>query len=76
MRYSELVRPLPLLAVNRRDAEQMVGGETVLDELIAKKFVKPAHRRHKLTLFDVRELRDGWEKFKTLDQCPDHSEGA
>lgn len=76
MKYSDLIRPLPLLAVNRQDAAQMVGSETILEELIAKKLVKPAHCRHKLTLFDVSELRAGWEKFKTLGQCPDHSEGA
>lgn len=76
MKYSELSRPLPLLGVNRIDAAQMVGGETILDELMTKKLVKPCHRRHKLTLFDVAELRAGWEKWKTLDQCPDHSEGA
>lgn len=76
MRYSELTRPLPLLGVNRIDAAQMVGGETILEELMAKELVKPCHRRHKLTLFDVGDLRAGWEKWKTLDQCPDHSEGA
>lgn len=76
MKYSELTRPLPLLGVNRIDAAQMVGGETILEELVAKQFVKPCHRRHKLTLFDVNELRAGWEKWKTLDQCPDHSEGV
>lgn len=79
MKYSELVQPdqpLPVFGMNRKAAARAVGGETVLEEMVSKQLVKPCKKRHKLTMFDVSELRAGWEKWKTLDQCPDHSEEA
>lgn len=72
MKYSDLVQVQPL-ALKRRDAAQMVGGEVILAELLQKNLVRPKIKRHKLTVFDVNELREGWEK---LGQCPDHSEGV
>lgn len=75
MKYSDLVQVQPF-GVNRNGAAKMVGGETILEELISKRLVKPCHQRHKLTLFDVSELRAAWEKWKTPGQCPDHSEGV
>lgn len=72
MKYSDIVSVQPLGLI-RKDAAKMVGGETVLCELIEKQLVRPRIARHKLTVFDVNELRAGWEK---LGQCLDHSEGV
>lgn len=72
MKYSDIVNAEPL-GVKRATAAQMVGGETILTELLEKKLIKPRISRHKLTIFDVQELKQAWE---TLGQCPDHSEGV
>lgn len=72
MKYSDIVQVQPF-GVKRREAAQMVGGESILSELIQKEFVRPRIKRHKLTVFDVNELRAGWER---LGQCPDHSGGV
>jgi hypothetical protein len=59
MKYSD-VAARNVIAVNRADAAAMVAGSKVLDELIEKGLVRPKIRRHKLTVFDVAQLRAAW----------------
>lgn len=71
MKHSELIAAQPV-GLRRPDAALMVGGEAVLDEMIARKLIKPAIARHKLTVFDAQALREAWRK---LIEMPDQSNG-
>ena len=59
MKYSDIAAR-NVIAVNRADAAAMVGGTTVLEELMAKGLLRPTIRRHKLTVFDVIRLKAAW----------------
>jgi hypothetical protein len=71
MKFSDIAAR-NLIAVNRADAAAMVGGTTVLDELI-KQGLRPTIRRHKLTVFDVNRLKAAWD---ALQSNADVQDGA
>jgi hypothetical protein len=71
MKYSDIAAR-NVIAVNRADAAAMVGGTTVLDELI-KWGLRPTIHRHKLTVFDVFQLKAAWN---ALQADADREEGA
>jgi len=72
MRYSDVVRANPI-AVRKDDAAAMVGGKAVLEELLTKNLIRPRIARHKLTVFDVEELKIAWNRLtQTPGQSPGH----
>ena len=64
MKYSDIVAPPPVLGVNRKRAAELVGGETMLELLISDYGLRPRHKQHKLTVFDVREIKEAWDRIE------------
>ena len=62
MKYADPIAPPPTLGVNRKRAAEMVGGETMLELLISDYDLRPRHKQHKLTVFDVREIKEAWDR--------------
>ena len=65
MKYADLVAPPQIIGVNRKRAAELVGGETMLEILMSEYGLRPRHKQHKLTVFDVREIREAWDRLKS-----------
>ncbi len=56
MKFSDVVQIHPSL-VRPDAAAAILGSEELLDDLVAKGWLKPVIRRHKLTLYSVKALQ-------------------
>jgi hypothetical protein len=69
MKFSDLVQIQPSL-VRPEAAAAILGSEELLDDMVAKGWLKPVVRRHKLTLYSVKALQACAARLEAGESAP------
>ena len=64
MTFSSIVQKNLRGAVRIDEAEQIVGGQKILELVRKAGWLKPAIQEHRLTLFDYDEVMEAWKRVK------------